>query len=76
MSRPLGLRRQVITGVASAQCVLVTAAHARMRALDVVMTLDAAASQTLRSTQASLLHFEAVMKVSTPSTARVRRAGR
>lgn len=74
--RHLGLRRLVITGVASDQCVLVTAAHARMRELEVVIPRDAVASQTPRRTQASLLHFEEVMKVSTPSTARVRLARR
>lgn len=74
--RHLGLRRLVITGVSSDQCVLATAAHARMREMEVVIPKDAVASQTPARTQASLVHFAEVMKLPTPSAARVRLGSR
>ena len=63
--RDLSVDRVLLTGVASDQCVLVTAAEARMRDLDVVVPRDGVASQSLARHAAALLHYDQVLKVAT-----------
>lgn len=63
--RDLGVARLLLTGVASDQCVLVTAAEARMRDLDVVVPRDCVASQSDERNTAVLRQFEQVHKLET-----------
>lgn len=63
--RDLGVRRVLLAGVASDQCVLVTAAEARMRDLDVVVPRDCVASQSAKRNAAAIEHYDAVLKVET-----------
>ncbi len=63
--RDLAVDRVLLTGVASDQCVLVTAAEARMRDLDVVVPRDCIASQSRARNAAALQHYEEVLKVDT-----------
>ena len=63
--RDLGVARVLLTGIASDQCVLVTAAEARMRDLDVVVPRDCVASQSSARNAAVLAHYDEVLKVAT-----------
>ncbi len=63
--RDLSVDRVLLAGVASDQCVLVTAAEARMRDLDVVVPRDCVASQSEARNAAVLAHYEQVLKVAT-----------
>jgi hypothetical protein len=60
--------------VSSDQCVLDTAATARMHEFDVTVPGDAFASQTIARTRASILHFEKVLKLPTTPASRLRLA--
>ena len=68
----LGVRRIVVVGVASDQCVLSTALDARMRSLDVVIPRDCVATQTRARHAAVLKQFEEVHLLLTTPGARVR----
>ena len=70
--RHLGVHRVIVTGVASDQCVLTTAAEARMRDLDVIVPRDCIASQTRQRNDAVLLQLEEAHKLPTTSSARIR----
>lgn len=63
--------RIVITGVASDQCVLSTAAEARMRDLDVVVPRDCVASQSGQRNTVVLRQFEEVHRLPTTPGARL-----
>jgi len=62
----LKVRRVVLTGVTSDQCVLGTASDAKMRGYEVCVPCDAVATQTPERAQAALLHFQDVMRLPTP----------
>lgn len=68
----LGVRRLILTGVSSDQCVLVTAHEAHMRELEVVIPRDCVASLTAARTRRSLQHFAEALRVPTPAAARLR----
>lgn len=68
----LEVRRLVLTGVSSDQCLLATAADARMRGVDATVPRDAIASLTSRRTRASIRHFEEVLGMATTPGARLR----
>ena len=68
----LHVRRLVITGVAADQCVLMSAADARMRNLEVMIPRDCVGAETRPRTRAAVLYFERVLQVATPESARVR----
>lgn len=70
----LGVRRIVVTGVASDQCVLHTVADARMRGLDAVVPRDCVASQSTRRNNAVLLQVAETHKLQTTPGAQVRLA--
>lgn len=68
----LGVRRLLVTGVASDQCVLSTATDARMRGLEVVLPRDCTATQTARRHAMLLEQCEVVFGIATTPGARVR----
>ncbi|MEJ8815877.1 isochorismatase family cysteine hydrolase [Variovorax ureilyticus] len=68
----LNIRRIVIVGVASDQCVLSTALDARMRSLDAIVPSDCVASQTRARHSAVLRQFEAVHRLPTTPGPRIR----
>jgi nicotinamidase-related amidase len=61
--RHLGVRRVVVTGVSSDQCVLNTVADAHMRELEVEVASDCIASLSQARHRRALRHFEEVLKV-------------
>jgi len=61
----LGTRRLIVAGVSSDQCVLHTAADARMRNLEVVVPRDCVATQSPARHRRALAHFEEVLAVKT-----------
>ena len=63
----LGARRIILTGVSSDQCIMASAAEARMRDLEVVVPCDAVASQSAERNEAALLQFRETHKLETPS---------
>jgi len=69
--RHLGARTLVLTGVSSDQCVLYTAADARMHDYRVLVPRDAVATQTPRRNDLALRHFDEVMGVDTPLAERL-----
>lgn len=71
----LAATRLVITGVASDQCVLATAADARMRDYQVIVPRDCAASQSAWRDKAVLRQFEEVHGLSISPSSRIRFAG-
>ena len=68
----LGVRRLILTGVTSDQCVLATAADAKMRDYEVVVPRDAVASLTDERNERAVAHFGNVLGVHTTPAARVR----
>ena len=70
--RHLKLRHLLITGVASDQCVAVTAAHAHMREYQVVVPRDTVASLTAARNRAALLQFEQALNLRTTPAPRLR----
>lgn len=62
----------VIAGVASDQCVLATAADARMRDRDVLVPRDCVAAQSPARSRAAILHFETVLRLPTTPSTRLR----
>lgn len=68
----LGPRRLILAGVSSDQCVLASAADAHMRGYQVVVPRDCVASLSPRRNRASIVYFEQVLKVATPSSSRLR----
>ena len=68
----LQARRLILTGVASDQCVVMTAEDARMRDYEVVVPHDCVASQTPARNRRALAHFEEVMDIRTTASSRLR----
>jgi nicotinamidase-related amidase len=69
--RHLGVRTLILTGVSSDQCVLYTAADARMNDYGVIVPRDAVATQSPRRNDLALRHFEEVMGIETPLAERL-----
>ena len=68
--RHLRVRKLIVTGVASDQCIVMSAAEARMRDYDVVVPRDAIAAQTPERNAHALLHLEEAHGIdTTPSDA-------
>ncbi len=66
--RHLGVERLLLAGVATDQCVLYTAADAKMHDYDVVVARDCVASQNAERHEQALRHFRDAMKIcTTPS---------
>ena len=61
--RHLKVRRIAPVGVTSDQCILATAADARMHEIDVVVVRDAVEAPTPQRTRASIRHFEDVFEL-------------
>jgi nicotinamidase-related amidase len=70
----LAATRIVLTGVASDQCVLATAADARMRDYEVVIARDCVASQSAWRHKTALRQFEEVHGLAVPLSSRIRLA--
>jgi nicotinamidase-related amidase len=68
----LGVRRLLLTGVASDQCVVATAMDARMRDYEVIVASDCVASQSRARNQRALTHFEVALAVPTMSGSHIR----
>lgn len=68
----LGVRRLLLAGVASDQCVMATALDARMRDYEVLVVGDCVASQTAARNRKALDHFQRALAIGTPSSAHVR----
>ena len=68
----LGVRRLLVTGVASDQCVLSTATDALMRGLEVVLPRDCTGTQTERRHAMLLEQCEVVFGVATTPGSRIR----
>jgi len=69
--RHLGARTLILTGVSSDQCVLYTAADARMHDYRAIVPRDAVAAQSPRRNDLALRHFEEVMGIETPLAERL-----
>lgn len=67
----LRVRRLIVAGVASDQCILSTVADARMRDIDVVVPRDCVASQTEDRNARALKQFADVFKLRTPTGRRL-----
>jgi nicotinamidase-related amidase len=70
--RHLDARRLILTGVASDQCVLVTATEAGMRDLAVVVPRDCVASQSASRNEIVLRQLEEFQKLPTTPSSRIR----
>ena len=70
--RHLDARRLILTGVASDQCVLVTATEAGMRDLAVVVPRDCVASQSASRNEIVLRQLEEFQKLPTTRSSRIR----
>jgi nicotinamidase-related amidase len=68
----LHVRRLLLAGVASDQCVVNTAVDAHMRDYDVVLPRDCSASHTTGRHQRALRHFEEALRLPTPLGSRIR----
>src|SRR6185369_11334399 len=70
--RHLRVTRLVISGVASDQCIVMSAAEATMRDYDVVVPRDCIADQTPARTARALRHLREALDVETTASARLR----
>lgn len=68
----LGVKRLLLSGVASDQCVIATAVDARIRDYEVVVPQDCIASQTATRTRRSIAYFEEALCVPTTVSTRLR----
>lgn len=68
----LGVRRLIVTGVASDQCVLSTATDGRMRGLELVMPRDCTGTQTARRHAMLMEQCPEVFGIAVTSGARIR----
>jgi nicotinamidase-related amidase len=68
----LRVRRLLVAGVTSDQCVAATVTDARMRDFEVVVPEDAVATLTAARERRALAHLREVLAVPTPAAARVR----
>lgn len=69
--RHLGTRRLVLGGVSSDQCVLYTAADARMRDYDIVVARDCVATQSDERNERALHHFQQALGIETPLSTQI-----
>ena len=69
--RHLRVRTLLLTGVSSDQCVLYTAADARMHDYDAIVPRDAVATQSGERNAAALRHFSQVLRLETPLAAEI-----
>src|SRR5205085_4687055 len=69
--RHLGVRRLIVTGVASDQCIVMSAAEARMRDYDVVVPADCVGAQTPARNASALRHLREAHKIDTVPSGRV-----
>src|SRR5215207_2352680 len=72
--RHLRVKRVVVTGVATDQCVLLTAVEARMQDYDVIVPADCVGSQTAGRNATALRHLLKAHKVATPQSRGLRLA--
>jgi len=70
--RHLRVNRLLISGVASDQCIAMSAAEAKMRDYDVIVPRDCIADQTAARTARALRHLAEAHGIATPASARVR----
>src|SRR3982751_4641808 len=63
--RHLRVQRLVVTGVASDQCIVMSAAEARMRDYDVIVPGDCVAAQTAERNASALRHLREAHKIET-----------
>jgi len=70
--RHLRVKRLLITGVASDQCIVMSAAEAKMRDYEVVVPRDCIADQTPARTARALRHLADAHGIETTASARVR----
>jgi nicotinamidase-related amidase len=74
--RHLRACKLIVAGVASDQCVLYTAADARMRDYEVTVPRDCSATQTAERHQKALHHFEDALGVATTASTELELPGR
>jgi len=74
--RHLRATRLLISGVASDQCIVMSAAEARMRDYDVVVPSDCIADQTPARTARALRHLREAHAIATTPSARLRMTAR
>lgn len=67
----LGLRRIIVTGVSSDQCVLSTVSDARMRNIDALVPQDCIGTQGDERNAAAVRHFSEVLGVDTTASHRL-----
>jgi nicotinamidase-related amidase len=70
--RHLGVKRLIVTGVASDQCIVMSASDARMRDYDVVVPADCVAAQTVQRNRQALDYLRGAQKIKTTASARIR----
>jgi len=70
--RHLRVTRLLVSGVASDQCIVMSAAEAKMRDYDVVVPSDCIADQTPARTARALRHLREALAIETTPSARVR----
>ena len=70
--RHLRVRRLLVTGVASDQCIVMSAAEARMRDYEVIVPGDCVAAQTPARNDDALRHLREAHGIKTTSAARIR----
>jgi nicotinamidase-related amidase len=70
--RHLRVKSVIVTGVATDQCIVMSAADARMRDYDVVVPEDCVAAQTARRNSRALDYLREAQKMKTTASARIR----
>ena len=70
--RHLRVQRLIVTGVASDQCIVMSAAEARMRDYDVVVPGDCVGAQTAARNASALRHLEQAHGIDTAPSSRLR----
>ena len=70
--RHLRVQRLVVTGVASDQCIVMTAAEARMRDYDVIVPGDCVGAQTAARNASTLRHLREAHGIETGPSAQLR----
>jgi len=68
----LKVRRLLVAGVASDQCVVATAIDARMRDFEVIVPADCVATQSAARNRRAIEHFEAALAVRTTPSPQLR----
>jgi nicotinamidase-related amidase len=68
----LGVKRLLVAGVASDQCVVATAIDARMRDYEVLVPRDCVASQSAARNRRAIEHLEVATALRTTPSARIR----